>query len=496
MDIRRRFLIPKAEAINLPEGGYTVELNENWRLSTSINNPDSSLYDGVYESFSNYNVNSGTATMTITLNNLDSFTLYIRSYAEANYDYVMVSQLDVEITGSTSYLYDAAVKAHTRTTQNSGTDIYSYIPVRYENIGGGEHTITIVYRKDEGGNSYDDRGYVLIDKNITVFDENGDSPGGSDTPVDEFNIDNYLTIEALENGLTASLSANNCEYCIDGSNEWVSLSAGVATPSINTGQTISFRATGLIPSSTVGIGQFTISKSCNLKGNCNSLLFGDNAATNYSLSGYNYAYYKLFYNCTTIKEISRDFLPARALSNNCYYYMFYGCTNLTQAPDLPAQSLAGSCYYYMFYNCKALTKAPDLPAQTLQTYCYACMFYNCSELINAPIIAATTLATHCCYYMFYNCTSLVTSPDLLAETLTSYCYYSMFSGCSSMLYIKMLALDVSASSCMSNWVKKVEKQGGVFTKHINATWTTSGDSGVPKKWTIQYYNPQTGEITT
>ena len=28
-------------------------------------------------------------------------------------------------------------------------------------------------------------------------------------------IDNYLTIEALEDGLFASLSFNACEYCID-----------------------------------------------------------------------------------------------------------------------------------------------------------------------------------------------------------------------------------------------------------------------------------------
>lgn len=29
-------------------------------------------------------------------------------------------------------------------------------------------------------------------------------------------INNYLVIEALEDGLTASLSRNACEYCIDG----------------------------------------------------------------------------------------------------------------------------------------------------------------------------------------------------------------------------------------------------------------------------------------
>lgn len=33
--------------------------------------------------------------------------------------------------------------------------------------------------------------------------------------IPEFII-NYLTIEALEDGLTAKLSTNACEYCIDG----------------------------------------------------------------------------------------------------------------------------------------------------------------------------------------------------------------------------------------------------------------------------------------
>ena len=51
------------------------------------------------------------------------------------------------------------------------------------------------------------------------------------------NINNYLTIEARENGLTASLSVNACEYCVDGDGNWKTLSAGTATESINSGHT-------------------------------------------------------------------------------------------------------------------------------------------------------------------------------------------------------------------------------------------------------------------
>ncbi len=462
MDIRRRFI--HGEIVLSPggidtTGAYNVDLNNNWRLSTNIPNPDASKYEGVYESFSNYNVNNGAAVMTITLNNLDEFTLYIRSYAESYYDYIMVSQLDKTIDGNTSYLYNESVKAHTRTTQNSGTDFYSYTPVSYENIGGGEHTITIVYRKDSSGNSYDDRGYILIGKNYKVYNpDSGGSEEGEGDETEQFNPENYMTIEALEDGLSAMLNYSDLQYNIDGG-DWVSLPAGAYTSTINTGQKLYFKGSGLTPTSNSGIGTFTITKSCNLTGNCNSLLFGDNAEKNFSLAEFPYAYYKLFYNCSAIKGVSKTFIPAMALSNYCYGYMFYGCTNLVGAPDLPAQTLTSNCYYNLYYNCSSLT--------------------------DPGIISATTLATYCCYGMYYKCTNLETGPDLLASETKSYCYYYMFSGCTKLNRIKMLAVTMSGYYYMYYWMNGVSSSG-TFTKHPDATWTTIGASGVPTGWDIIY----------
>ena len=175
-----------------------------------------------------------------------------------------------------------------------------------------------------------------------------DGVGGG--PID---INNYLTIEALEDGLTASLSENACEYCVDGDGNWITLAAGTATESINTGQTLSFRGKLTLNSSN-GIGTFTISNRCNLNGNCMSMLFGDNAADNYSLSGKNYAFGKLFYKCTNIVNVSDNFLPATTLASSCYSSMFNGCTSLRTAPELPATTLARSCYQHMFYGCTNL----------------------------------------------------------------------------------------------------------------------------------------------
>lgn len=168
MDIRRRALIggiKKATSGGFnTDGSYTVNLNGQWEETTAVPNPDSTLYDGVYRSASSYNVNNGVSIMYITITDCSSFKMYIRSYAESNYDYVMVSQLDKTITGSTSYSDTTLIKAHTRGNQQSGTALSSYTLVEFTGIASGEHTITVVYRKDSSVNNGDDRGYVLIPK--------------------------------------------------------------------------------------------------------------------------------------------------------------------------------------------------------------------------------------------------------------------------------------------------------------------------------------------
>lgn len=144
------------QAAALPSN-FSVVLNDQWRASESVANPDESLYEGVYESFSNYNVNYGLATMYIDIDGYETFNLYIRSYAESNYDYVMVGALDTTPTTSSNY-------ANTKGVQNSGTAIDNYKLVTFSNIDGGAHRITIIYRKDSSAHSGTDRGYVLIPK--------------------------------------------------------------------------------------------------------------------------------------------------------------------------------------------------------------------------------------------------------------------------------------------------------------------------------------------
>ena len=145
---------------------YTLDLNGGqWALSDTVANPNAAVYDGVYQSVLSKGVSNGSDTMYIDIVGYEDFKLYVRSYGESGYDYVMVSQLDQAINASTSDTNTSLVKASTKNKANGDTSINGYTLVEFAGIDGGEHRITIVYRKDGSGDNNDDRGYVLIPKN-------------------------------------------------------------------------------------------------------------------------------------------------------------------------------------------------------------------------------------------------------------------------------------------------------------------------------------------
>ena len=297
---------------------------------------------------------------------------------------------------------------------------------------------------------------LTIGQNI----DSGESGGGA------INTSNYMTILALEDGLTASLSTNACQYCVDGDGNWIDLPAGTTTQAINQGQALSFKG-NLTPNSSSGIGRFTINKKCNLEGNCMSMLFGDDAANNNSLSGKNYAFRYLFSGCTTIIQVSESFLPATTLAEECYYGMFQGCSSLTTAPELPATTLASSCYQYMFYGTQAIPDYSQVDFSNKNTVrsgglkgMFAGTIITDEDLqkilpvnpdTNRYWLPATTLVDNCYAYMFYGCSSLTTAPDLPATTLARYCYSNMFRGCSSLTQAPIIAaIDASSNFCCAH----------------------------------------------
>ena len=203
-------------------------------------------------------------------------------------------------------------------------------------------------------------------------------------------------------------------------------------------------------------------------------------------------YYGMFEGCTALTEALE--LPATTLAVECYLQMFYGCTSLTKAPELPATTLANWCYSSMFQGCTALTEAPELSTTELTDYCYYGMFEGCTALTEAPELPATELADYCYGRMFRGCTSLTKAPQLPATTLVKSCYGSMFKDCVALSEITMLATDISATNCLSNWVDGVG-ESGTFTQSPTINLPL-GVNGIPANWSIIYdYNIESdGEV--
>lgn len=176
------------------------------------------------------------STITIRIRGYANFSFYIRSYAESNYDYVMVSQLDTQISGNTYYYDTELVKTHTRGNQNSGTDITNYTKVEFNNIDTiSEHFITVVYRKDGSADNGTDTGYILIPDNnlqiiyqpiITIrtdeygWNDDGEMELGDDTTYRRFTSSNQGLDSTMCRMRIDINGLDTFDFCIGSSSEY------------------------------------------------------------------------------------------------------------------------------------------------------------------------------------------------------------------------------------------------------------------------------------
>lgn len=237
----------------------------------------------------------------------------------------------------------------------------------------------------------------------------------------------YMFIEVLENDFSLNIRhVGELQYCID-NGEYSDVNSSIS--GVNKGSRIYF--VGDLSFRDGFTNKFTITKKCKIGGDIRSIIYGNDFRKYRNIVDQRLR--TLFEGSTGIVEVENGFLEGLTeLSQGCYSKMFSGCTSLVNAPELPATTLASRCYYSMFEDCTSLTTAPVLPATTLTEHCYDSMFENCTKLN----------------------------------------------------YIKMLATNISANSCLANWVEGVATKG-TFVKNKNATWNVSGINGVPYGWTIQ-----------
>ena len=248
----------------------------------------------------------------------------------------------------------------------------------------------------------------------------------------------YLTFVAVSAGTfsfegtsSSTIYNSTIQYSVDNGSTWYTLNSGYQSPTILPGDKIMWK--GNLKSPGNGIGMFFSTKKFNVEGNIMSLLYGDNFASQTSLSGYTAAFADLFLGNENVVSAENLVLPATTLTEACYQSMFYSCSGLTTPPSiLPSMDLSLRCYYQMFEHCPLLTSSPELPATTLvqQSYCM------------------------------------------------------MFKDCPSLNYVKCLATDISASNSTSNWLDGVASSG-TFVKNSSMSSWTSGTSGIPSNWSVQ-----------
>lgn len=245
-----------------------------------------------------------------------------------------------------------------------------------------------------------------------------------------------LYVEAIED-LTVSFSTNDIEYSLDDVT-WQTLSAGANTPTIYAGNRCFFRAAGLVPTSSNGIGTFTFTGKCNIGGNVMSMIYGS------AFIGK--------------KSMPKDYNLRR---------MFYGNTTLINAKD-------------MIVNCDNIT------VQGCNI-----MFKNCTNLVQGCILPAMNLSEKAYANMYEGCSNLEIGSDLPATEVTAaYCYNAMYANCSKLRYQKAMLLTTpsgSETAITGNWMLNVASEG-VFVKNSEATWDVTGSHGIPSGWTVETAN--------
>ena len=225
----------------------------------------------------------------------------------------------------------------------------------------------------------------------------------------------------------------------------------------------------------------------NISGNIMGLIDGFNEVTTIPSL---YCFYKLFLGVSLIYDASALRLPAKVIKGAAYYEMFRNCNNMVAGPDIDGTDNSGyGGTTAMFKGCKSLVECPKFSFETVGSSACREMFMDCNELINPPkILPATTLADSCYQSMFYSCHKIRFAPELPAKTLVNGCYTFMFADCTELRYVKALfTTNITKDTAYTvNWMWRVNTSTGVFVKAVDATWSLSGESGIPANWDYAY----------
>lgn len=198
-------------------GGFTVDSNRLYAGTPGSGSGIelSSYLAGLiaYKS-NNQGVTSSYAVSKITVNkDITNLTVYIRSYAEPDYDYTIISNPNVSSYPTLSSSSD--VKAHTSSNQNSDSTLAGYTKVEYYDLKQNDW-IYVVYVKDHSRDEGTDAGYFLIPETADVSISNvGDYYFVRDSAFDikgaSIKVGKNFSVDKDGNVFASSLNAPNLQ---------------------------------------------------------------------------------------------------------------------------------------------------------------------------------------------------------------------------------------------------------------------------------------------
>lgn len=281
----------------------------------------------------------------------------------------------------------------------------------------------------------------------------------------EINPNDYLTFEALNDGvkLLNTRGTNTFQCSTDLGLTWQDWQPETYSPVLNAGDKLLVKCMNPTIDSTHGIGKITSDqdKEYNYKvsGDIMSMIFGDDAAVNYSLAGYTRCFQNMLISGRLL-DAGDLILKATELAPYCYNMLLYGCNNNTRLPkELPAKTLVSNCYRY-FSNGGSYTEIPIIKAETTATYSLYGTFVTSNKIKSADLSFIKTIA----------------GGSTLLQT---------FKNCTSLAFIKIgwTSWDTSLSK---EWVLNVASQG-TFVIPDNAEFdheSIRGVNGIPEGWEV------------
>lgn len=184
-----------------------------------------------FKSQAHKGVHSSYDVVRVTFSGYSTFRCYIRSYAESNYDYTVVSVLNASSYPTASDSATAYPNANTKGNQQSGTALSNYTEVVFSGLTPSQtYFFYVVYRKDISQDSGNDEGYLLLPSSATYSNPY--------TPSAHTYVFSRYTSSPVSVGSSAGTITIRVNSTKDGSNLYLN-SGSISVPSGITIQSVS-----------------------------------------------------------------------------------------------------------------------------------------------------------------------------------------------------------------------------------------------------------------